>query len=177
MNLTLREIDFEKDLETYRRLRSLGETEPISEEYLRDSEKRFPATSKRLRLLAEVDGNPAGLAFWIAHQQYKQGMIWGQILVEPEFRGRGIGRALWSGATTRAKQLSFTRVWGECREDDPTSIRFAESVGGEKIAHIFESILDIDALPDRTAGLEPSGIQLCDYRDLPDTEETRRENL
>jgi len=173
MRLKLRDVDFETDLEAYRRLRSIGESEPITTDYLRDAESRFPSQSKRLRILAEVNGDPVGLAFWIAHKQYKSGMIWGQLLVEPDHRHQGIGLALWQETRRRAVEMGFSRVWGECREDDSASIQFATRRGSSNVAHIFESVLEINQV-EATAEPSVDGIQLTELQSVPDIEDTRR---
>ena len=57
----------------------------------------FAANPKFRVIIAEFDGSPAGMAFFFHHYstwQGKQGLFLEDLFVRPQFRGKGIGKAL-----------------------------------------------------------------------------------
>ena len=57
----------------------------------------FSKSPKFRVIIAEYDGNPAGMAFFFHHYstwQGRQGLFLEDFFVRPKFRGRGIGKAL-----------------------------------------------------------------------------------
>jgi GNAT superfamily N-acetyltransferase len=57
----------------------------------------FSANPKFRVIIAEADGKPAGMAFFFHHYstwQGRQGLFLEDFFVRPEFRGKGIGKAL-----------------------------------------------------------------------------------
>jgi GNAT superfamily N-acetyltransferase len=59
----------------------------------------FSENPKFRVLIAELDGKPAGMAFFFHHYstwQGRQGLFLEDFFVRPQFRGKGIGKALMS---------------------------------------------------------------------------------
>ena len=57
----------------------------------------FSASPKFRVIIAEWDGNPAGMAFFFHHYstwQGRQGLFLEDFFVRPQFRGKGVGKAL-----------------------------------------------------------------------------------
>jgi GNAT superfamily N-acetyltransferase len=75
------------------------EREPHAVRATEDDLRRdgFSANPKFKVIIAESDGNPAGMAFFFHHYstwQGRQGLFLEDFYVRPQFRGKGIGKAL-----------------------------------------------------------------------------------
>ncbi len=75
------------------------EREPNAVRATEDDLRRdgFSANPKFRVIIAESDGNPAGMAFFFHHYstwQGRQGLFLEDLFVRPQFRGKGIGKAL-----------------------------------------------------------------------------------
>ena len=104
--------------------------------------------------IAEADGTPAGFALWFYNFstfRAKHGMYLEDLFVRPEFRGRGIGKALLVHLAQRAIREGCARFeWSVLDWNEP-SIAFYRSLGakplsdwtmfrvdGEALAHLAE---------------------------------------
>ena len=75
------------------------EREPNAVRATEDDLRRdgFSANPKFRVIIAKSDGNPAGMAFFFHHYstwQGRQGLFLEDLFVRPQFRGKGIGKAL-----------------------------------------------------------------------------------
>jgi mycothiol synthase len=128
---------------------------PGSQERMEYFEKTYPADNPRLRYIAE---NAAGKCigqgtcerstFINAPGAY---FVW--IIVDPDWRRRGIARALLSRFEPYGRTQGAEKLWASCREDHDYSIRFLETAGFHNFGLRFESILDLTAFDEsRFAG-------------------------
>ena len=82
--------------------------------------------------IAEADGAPAGFALWFYNYSTFRGRhgLWLEdLFVRPEFRGRGIGKALLANLAKRAVAENCSRVeWSVLDWNEP-SIAFYKSLG------------------------------------------------
>lgn len=95
------------------------------------------------------------------------------LLVRPDARGRGVGRALWDALLAESRERGATRLRGKARDDAPDSLAFAERRGMVKVSHMFESFLDL-ATFDAAAFPLPEGVRTFSMADVPDDETHRR---
>src|SRR6267378_6670262 len=85
-------LSFIRELAAYER-------EPNAVRATEDDLRRdgFAANPKFRVIIAESDGNPAGMAFFFHHYstwQGRQGLFLEDFFVKPQYRGKGIGKAL-----------------------------------------------------------------------------------
>ena len=128
---------------------------PGSREHMEYFEKTYPADNPRLRYVVErSDGKCIGQGtcerpFFI----YAPGVYFMWILVDPDWRGRGIARALLPHFETFGREQGAEKLWTNCREDQDYSIRFLEKAGFHTYGLRFESMLDLSAFDEsRFAG-------------------------
>jgi RimJ/RimL family protein N-acetyltransferase len=120
---------------------------PTAVEKQEHFEKTFPQDNPRLRFVVEAnDGRFLGMGsclnpFWMS----APGVYWIWGIVNPDWRGRGIGQALLGRLEPFARERQATRLWAGCREDFDFSIRFFERAGFRNFGQRFESKLDLAA--------------------------------
>ena len=99
--------------------------------------------------LAEWDGQPAGFALWIYTFSTflgRHGVYLEDLFVRPEFRGRGLGKALLKGLAHRCEAERLGRLeWAVLNWNTP-SIGFYESLGAEPMSDWTVYRLTGDAL-------------------------------
>jgi ribosomal protein S18 acetylase RimI-like enzyme len=77
--------------------------------------------------------------------------VW--IIVDPDYRRRGIAQALLPRLAAYARAQGMEKLWASCREDQDYSIRFLEKAGFYVLGQRFESTLDLTAFDEsRFAG-------------------------
>jgi GNAT superfamily N-acetyltransferase len=86
--------------------------------------------------IAECDGKPAGFALWFYNYSTflaRHGIYLEDLFVKPEFRGRGIGKALLVNLAARAVREGCGRLeWSVLNWNKP-SIDFYESLGARPL--------------------------------------------
>lgn len=137
----IREVQTEADLEAWVEVRNLV----VPNEPTTVAQTRSSATDDRKLLLAEVDGVVAGCA--LAGLSNFGGKAFIAVRVLPEFRRRGIGRALVQACAAHARSLGRDGVNCFVYADEPHSIAFAESYGLANVDYQLEQV--------RTIGDEP----------------------
>ena len=83
-------------------------------------------------LIAEVDGIPVGFALWFHNFStfLGRGGIWLEdLFVEPEYRGKGIGKQLLAHLAAYAVEHGCGRLEWCCLDWNEPSIRFYRSLG------------------------------------------------
>jgi C_GCAxxG_C_C family probable redox protein len=139
--------------------------EPISVAALRDwVERTAPERVFRL-LIATTDDDALIGHSAVVHEEWKPaGDYFTWVLVDPTWRGQGVGAALYAEAREYLHSLGATRVSSQVRDDDPVALRFAQAAGFTHDRHQFESVLDLttfDETPYREilAALAADGVR------------------
>ncbi|NEX92615.1 GNAT family N-acetyltransferase [Caulobacter sp. 17J65-9] len=82
--------------------------------------------------IAEVDGEPAGLALWFNNFSTfrgRHGIYLEDLFVRPAFRGRGIGKALLAGLAKRCVEQGYARLEWAVLDWNAPAIGFYEGLG------------------------------------------------
>lgn len=162
-----------EDDEVYARLLTMQMAATFDVELLRDRWQRWSQKYWFMRI-AELDGQVVGI-LELCDAGTECGML--RIVVDPEYRGRGIGTALLQTAIANPV-FAERKAFAEVGDNDPLSLRFAQKLGYQHKAHAYESTIDpaeFDISPfqpyiDRV--LE-SGLKFTTVAELGDTEEVR----
>ena len=123
-----------------RLVRELAEYERLSHEVVA-TEADFDAAlfgpSPRVFCdVAEWDGAPAGIALWFYNFSTfvgRHGIYLEDLFVRPEFRGRGIGKALLAGLARRCVDESLGRLEWSVLDWNAPSIAFYEGLGAQTV--------------------------------------------
>jgi GNAT superfamily N-acetyltransferase len=117
-------------------IRELAEYEKLldsvvaTEESVRDA--LFGADRRVFCDIAEADGKPAGFALWFYNYSTflaRHGIYLEDLFVRPQFRGRGIGKALLSNLAARAVTEGCGRLEWSVLDWNAPSIAFYQSLG------------------------------------------------
>ncbi len=134
-------------------------------------EKSYPADNPRLRFVVETTGGAVvgqGSCMFPFWMQNSMGVYSIYAVVDPTWRGRGIGRALFARLEPYAWQQGAQRLWTDCREDHADAIRFLEAGGYRQYGVRFEQALDLTAFApeqyaDVIARVEAKGYTLTTF--------------
>lgn len=122
-------LDFIHQLAVYEKL--ADEVETTAEEI---EKALFGPTPRAFCDIAEWDGEPAGFAFWFytfSTFHGKHGIYLEDLFVNPDRRGRGIGRALIANLARRCLREDLPRLqWWVLNWNTP-AIAFYRSIGAE----------------------------------------------
>ncbi len=98
----------------------------------------FSANPKFQVILAEWNGQPAGMAFYFYHYSTwkgRPGIYLEDIFVRPKFRGKGLGRALMAYlARTAVKENCYGIRW-EVLDWNKSAIEFYKNLGANYRRH------------------------------------------
>ncbi len=81
--------------------------------------------------LAEVDGRPVGLAHWLTHRttwSVADFCYLNDLFVEPELRGKGVGRALIEHVYAHAAASGCAQVYWLTHQTNTTAQRLYDSI-------------------------------------------------
>lgn len=119
---------------------------------------RFAAVDRRSGLTVGWGG--VGHTMWNYHPR----KFFVRAVVDPAYRGRGVGRELYAVLEATAREQHAVSLWSSAREDEAGSVRFLERQGFVPVRKTWFSRLDLTALdlskfPDRSAALAERGIR------------------
>jgi GNAT superfamily N-acetyltransferase len=107
-------------------------------------------------LIADFDGQPAGFAFYFFNYSTwmgRPGLYLEDIFVQPEFRGRGIGKSLLEKVAAIAVEKNCPRLQWEVLDWNTPAIEFYRAMGAEFLDAWRNVRLSGEALR-RLAGVE-----------------------
>jgi GNAT superfamily N-acetyltransferase len=137
-------VQFVRDLAEYERdPKAAVATEA---DFLRDG---FGADPKFHVVFAEWHGKPAGFAFYFYNYstwQGRPGLYLEDLFVKPEFRGKGIGKALLLHLAKVAVENNCGRYQWQVLDWNEPAIKFYESLGAEMMKEWLTMRVDDDGL-------------------------------
>lgn len=172
-NLVIRET-VPQDDEAFARLLSMVMVAQLDGELLRDRRQRW-SHKYWFERVATIDDKVVGILEM--NESGATGSKMCRIVVDPEFRGRGIGTSLLQQIESHPPYLSG-KVFTEVRDDDPLSLGFAKKLGFSVKAHAYEATIDpaeFDITPYQTYidQVVNSGLTISSMADLGDTDDNR----
>lgn len=99
--------------------------------------------------MAEWDGRPAGFALWFfnfSSWEGKPGLYLEDLWVRPEFRGKGIGKALLQHLAKRALEHGCTRYVWQVLDWNTPSIDFYKAMGAQVMTEWLTCRVEGEAL-------------------------------
>lgn len=169
--IALRPLNLDLDAEAVARLLSLTRLEPATAPQVRDWWRARFDVVRSLQVATGADGEV--LAFLeVAHDGWlKPNHFYLNVMVGVPWRGQGIGSRLYAEGAAFAQAHGATHLEAEVRDNDPAALRFAETRGFCRVAHTFESVLDLDGF-DETPFLghltraQAAGVRFFSLADL-----------
>ena len=124
-------LDFVRDLAEYERAPEAAVA--TESDLLRDG---FGPNPKFHCVIAEWDGEPAGFAFYFYNYstwQGRPGLYLEDLFVRPQYRGKGIGKALLVHLAQVAVRENCGRFQWQVLDWNTPAIQFYESLGARKL--------------------------------------------
>jgi GNAT superfamily N-acetyltransferase len=109
----------------------------------------FGATPRFRCVIAELEGQPAGFALWFYNYstwQGRAGLYLEDLFVKPEFRGKGIGKALLLHLAKVASDENCGRFEWSVLDWNSPAIEFYESLGAKLHREWLRMRVEGDAL-------------------------------
>ena len=109
-------------------------------------------------LIAEIDGQPAGFAFYFFNYSTwmgRPGLYLEDLFVHPEFRGQGIGKALLQKVAAIAVEKNCPRLQWEVLDWNTPAIEFYRAMGAEFLDE-WRNVRVSGAALERLAGVAES---------------------
>ncbi|MBE9913808.1 GNAT family N-acetyltransferase [Paenibacillus donghaensis] len=190
-NYTIRPLRNE-DYPAVASLLNLILSEPITAKQLQDEENSIPPG----QLHYNDDGQLMGWdrPKWVAENEQREvigyAIAWRApwtepghlnltLVVHPDERGRGAGRALSNEVRLWAQKVKASRLVCFMKDNDEISLEFAQRRGYQQERHIFESVLNLSAFTNEELfqsirAAEQSGIRFITLADEPGEENERK---
>jgi GNAT superfamily N-acetyltransferase len=115
--------------------------------------------------LAYVDGVPLGTASGLLHPASPHPSC--RILVLPEARRRGLGRALYGAISEWAAGEGATLIEVRADEADPAGIEFARHRGFEEVSREIKAMLELERVEPPLVS-PPDGVEIVPWSERPE---------
>jgi GNAT superfamily N-acetyltransferase len=126
------------------------------------------ANPRQLRLLAEVDGRPAGLGRTSSSPNARaRGGVYAFVAVAEEHRGRGVGTRLYRAVSEWAERAGASALVLQLFESEEAGLSWAARRGFTEIAHELRLALDLESAAVPTAE-PPPGVELTTLAERPE---------
>lgn len=113
--------------------------------FVADRVASMPDGTPYLMLAADIDGELAGDASLIGLPIQARGHAMAELWVDPQHRGRGVGRALAEALAEATCAYGLPGLSGTAVDDDERTLAVARRWGAELAGHHHESVLDLAA--------------------------------
>ncbi|WP_102128265.1 GNAT family N-acetyltransferase [Deinococcus planocerae] len=136
------------------------------EDFRAQETRRDPSQLSR-RWVIEVGGEVRALAHLHVFPFDPPGFLHARVLVHPEARGQGVGRALWVLLEKAAQEANAEGLVADVDDRDPESLAWAERRGFRNHAHRFASELNLTSFDEAPhlpalARVEEQGVTFTD---------------
>jgi RimJ/RimL family protein N-acetyltransferase len=172
----IRDFDPSTDYPLITKLLNTFYNEPRSVESVKEASSHYPHGTVSIRKIVEVDSNGVGMLR--ITRLGNADFLWFIIIIDPVFRGRGIGTILYKEGEKFVEELEAKLLYCQVFDHMSDSISFAEKNGFIVDRHIYDSKLMITR---DTPGLdysllkqaEEKGFIFCSMSDLQDVPDAR----
>lgn len=176
---SIRTARIDTDLPDIVRITNPYESQPITVDQIREwFQYNPPGRMQRRMVPVDENGAVTGYCGYVHEADAPDHHFTVWVIVASEYRGQGIGSALWDNMEKDLKELGATRLGSDVFDNDPQSLAFAERRGFAIDQHFFNYELDLTTFDETSylaavTALEAQGIRFCTLADFPDTPETR----
>ena len=143
MSFRIRVADPVNDYPEVARLRSLVETPPIAADDLRALDADCRSSDFVLRVVADDEGRVVATGHAVNNVWHAPGAFRLGAIVDPPHRRRGYGSKLLDYLEHTASKNGATEYHLRVADRDPESAVFVERRGYSRVAHTYESVLDL----------------------------------
>ncbi len=178
-SMNLRPVQLETDLPRIVDLINVFETEPTTPSRTRQWLAQVsPGRSARAMAPINPRGEIAGFSSVIHETWYPEKHFYIWMVVLPDQRGQGIGALMYADAQAYLARQDAAFLQSETRDNDPTSLRFAQQRGFSIRRQRFESTLDLTTFDERPycdllPALKANGIRFFTLADCAGDPEAR----
>lgn len=179
MTPDLRIADPATDYPRVAALLTLAEREPTIPDDLHEDDARVVTGKMRRRIVAhDPQGEVVGYGEAVYYPSEPKGNFHTLVVVDPTFRGQGLGTALYNEVAACASSQGATVLHSVVQEENPVGLRFAEQRGFAIRNHALEWRLDLtqfDAGPFEGVieAVEAGGIRFFSYAETGNTPEAQ----
>jgi RimJ/RimL family protein N-acetyltransferase len=180
MSIRIRTAIPEHDFEAVAELLTLAESELVTRAQLIENHQRtLPQGQIRHAIVAELDNQIVGYGTLFTTNTMESGHILVKVWTHPDHCKQGIGAQLYETASAFAQSKGIQTFESNVFDNEPHSLRFAETRGFKIQRHIFESVIDLtrfDAsrFDDVIEAVKHSGIRLFSLAEEGNTPENLR---
>ncbi|MEM7536297.1 MAG: GNAT family N-acetyltransferase [Chloroflexota bacterium] len=184
-DFTLRTIVPEQDFPRIAELLSADqEDDVLAEDLLEDEGKVLERRILRHRVaeIEQHDGNHQiiGYSFAGYYPSSPAGEFYTNLVVDPAYRGRGLGQLLADELSEYLRSQNANQVWCEVHEGDDSHKAFAERRGLAVRSHQLRATLDLATFDDAPFAhfierAETTGVRLCAFADVERSEKNIRQ--
>ncbi|WP_152391869.1 GNAT family N-acetyltransferase [Paenibacillus guangzhouensis] len=157
MEIVIRRMVVPDDYEDVARLINVIASEVVTAQDLADEDARIPAVGSLSRdeegrltghdrprwIAKDGEGRTIGYAHAWRAPWSSPGVLYEQVIVDPNARHQGVGRALFDVVMAYTSEVRADRVIVDLRDDDPVSLAFATKRGFKQERHLFESCIEL----------------------------------
>lgn len=176
--ITFRPMNIETDAADMARLYGYTVADPITVETAREWWTLREGEIRVTTLAIDESGRAIGYRDVERETWMAPGHFYIKIIVAPEARGQGLGRQMYADALQVACDHGATHLESNVRDDDPVSLKFAETRGFKVERHSFESTLDLatfdeSRFADLKARAEAQGFRFFSLAEAGVTDENK----
>jgi DNA-binding transcriptional MerR regulator/GNAT superfamily N-acetyltransferase len=177
---SVRPARIETDLPDIVRITNPYEWQPVTTGQVREWFQYNPPGRMQRRLVSVNEhDHVTGYAGCVHESDAPANQFVAWVIVDPDYRGMGVGSALWEYLLQELHGLGAQRLTSDVNDHDAQSLVFAQRRGFAIDEHIVHYALDLAAFDeapflDDLRALEAQGIQFTSLAAFEDTPETRR---
>ncbi len=179
MPVTIRTAIPEQDFDMVAEILSLAEHELVTKEQLLENQKHVPIGQIQYQIVAEMDSKIIGYGTVFHTPWMKDNRFLVKVWTHLDQQNKGIGKQLYDTAFAFAQSNGGQTFESNVFDNEPHSLRFAETRGFKIQRHLFESVIDLTTFDaSRFDGViesvKQSGIRLFSLAEVGNTPENLR---